>query len=63
MLTGIGYAGILAETFLRSALESLMVYKTMDAEGRTKLSPGEEATLQAATDAAAAAARREGEDL
>ena len=55
--------GLLAEAFLRSALESMVIAKTMDAEGRTAMTPEEEARLKASTDVAAAAARQEGMTL
>lgn len=55
--------GLLAEAFLRSALESMIIGRTMDAEGRQKMTPEEEARLRAATDSAAALARQEGIDL
>jgi len=62
-MNGRDYASLLAETFLRSALESMIVVKNMDAGGRTELSPEDEIKLQGATDAAAAAARAAGADL
>jgi len=54
---------MLAEAFLRSALETVVITNKMDAEGRTKMTPEEKQSLRAATDAAAAAARVEGIDL
>lgn len=61
--SGRDYASLLAETFLRSALESVLVIKSMDAGGRTELSTEDKAKLQGATDTAAAAARLAGADL
>ena len=55
--------GILLESFLRSAIESAVILRRMGAEGRTHTTIEEEKQLQDATDAAAAAARKEGEDL
>jgi len=51
---------LLAEAFLKSALETMIIGRTMDAEGRQKMTPEEEARLRAATDNAALLARQEG---
>lgn len=57
------FVSMLAESFLRSALEAMVVGRTMDAEGRTEMTAEEEAKLQAETDAAATAARKAGEGI
>ena len=54
---------MLIEAALRSAIEAHAMQAKLDAEGRTELSPEEEAKLREATDLAAQVARMKGERL